>query len=55
MARACIKCKEYVIVQPNDPENQRVIKQFEKQHSGHNLITLELEEIKDSYRNIETK
>jgi len=51
-ARACIKCREYVIIYPNNPENQNLIKVFEVNHKGHTLITLDLDEIKDQYKNI---
>ncbi len=54
-ARACIRCKMYVIIQTTDPRNQELIKTFEKDHRGHNLVTLDLEEVKDSYENIEAK
>ena len=52
-ARACIKCSEYAILSLNDPENQKFIKKFEQNHKGHTIITVDLSEIKDSYRNIE--
>ena len=52
-ARACIKCREYVIIHPNDPENQNLIKLFELNHKGHTLITLDLNEVKDQYKNFE--
>ncbi len=51
--RACIKCSEYVFLHLNDPENQKVIKQFELNHKGHTIITVDLSEVKDRYRNIE--
>ena len=49
MARACIKCREYVIVEPNNPKNQISIKQFEENHRGHNLVTLDLDEVRNQY------
>ena len=52
MARACIKCREYVIIEPNDPKNQISIKQFEGEHKGHNLVTLDLEEVKVQYKEL---
>ncbi len=52
-ARACIKCREYAIIYPNNPENQNFLKVFEVNHKGHTLITLDLDEIKDQYKNIE--
>jgi len=54
-ARACIKCREYVNIYPNDPENQNLIKIFETNHLGHTLITLDLDEVKDQYKNFERK
>ena len=48
-ARACIKCKEYVIIHADNPLNQNIIDNFEKQHHLHTLITVNLEEIKDQY------
>ena len=49
-ARACIKCKEYVIIHPNNPLNQNKIENFERRHHLHTLITIDLEEIKDQYQ-----
>ena len=47
--RACIKCKKYIIINPNDPTNQNQIKSFERAHPAHTLITVELNEIKNFY------
>lgn len=49
MARACIKCRVFVIIEPNDAENQVTIKLFEEIHKGHNLVTLDLEEVINQY------
>jgi hypothetical protein len=49
-ARACIKCKEYVVIHPNNPLNQNKIDLFERKHYLHTLITVEIEEIKDQYQ-----
>jgi hypothetical protein len=48
-ARACIRCKEYMRINPNDPLNQILIKKFEKMHIGHVLITIDVDEIKGIY------
>jgi len=53
-SRACIRCKKYVIIQPNDPNNQKLIKMFESNHQGHNLVTLDLNEVKGIYEKIES-
>ncbi|MFW9938774.1 MAG: hypothetical protein ACFFD5_14090 [Candidatus Thorarchaeota archaeon] len=49
-ARACIKCKEYVIIHPNNPLSQMKVNSFEERHHLHTLITVNLEEIKDEYQ-----
>lgn len=49
-ARACIKCKEYVIIHPNHPLSQIKVNSFEKRHHLHTLITVNLEEIQDEYQ-----
>ncbi|GAJ15417.1 unnamed protein product [marine sediment metagenome] len=49
-ARACIKCKEYMIIHANNPLNQTKIGNFERNHHQHTLITVTLEEIKDEYQ-----
>jgi len=49
-ARACIKCKEYMIIHANNPLNQNKIESFERKHHLHTLITVNLEEIKEQYQ-----
>ena len=49
-ARACIKCKEYVVIHANNPQNQIKIDLFERKHHLHTLIIVDLEEIKDQYQ-----
>ena len=51
-ARACIKCKEYIVIHPNNPLNQAKISTFEKIHHQHTLITVKLDEIRDVYQSI---
>ncbi len=48
--RACFKCKEYVLIRPNDHKNLLLIKEFEKHHSYHAVITITLEEVKGQYK-----
>ncbi|MBD3195165.1 MAG: hypothetical protein GF317_08930 [Candidatus Lokiarchaeota archaeon] len=48
--RACIKCREYITIHPNNPINQNTLKSFDKKHKGHTVITVELNEIKDQYQ-----
>ncbi len=48
-ARACIKCKEYLLINPTNPINLNHIKLFEKDHRGHTLITVDLSEIKATF------
>ncbi len=49
-ARACIKCKEYMVIHASNPLNQNKIDFFERKHHLHTLITVNLEEIKDQYQ-----
>ena len=51
--RACIKCSEYIPIRLNDPINQNAIKQFELNHKGHTIITVDLPEVESNYKNIE--
>jgi len=49
-ARACIKCKEYVVIHTNNSQNQTKIELFERKHHLHTLITVDIDEIKDQYQ-----
>lgn len=48
-ARACLRCKQYVVIHPENPINQLSIKKFEKKHLYHSLMTVGLYEIKSAY------
>ncbi|MFW9971379.1 MAG: hypothetical protein ACFFDF_14390 [Candidatus Odinarchaeota archaeon] len=47
--RACIKCKKYLVIHPGNPINQVEIKTFEKEHLGHTVVTVDLNEVKGIY------
>jgi len=49
-ARACLKCKEYLLIYPSNPINQVEIKKFEKKHLSHTIMTVGFGEIKGLYR-----
>ena len=49
-ARACIKCREYVVVHAENSKNMELIKKFEKAHSEHTLVTADLSEVKGAYK-----
>lgn len=51
-ARACIRCKQYIVIHPNNPLNQAKISAFEKMHHQHTLITVDLDEIRNEYQSI---
>ena len=52
--KACIlKCNEYIIINPSDPNNQKLIKLFEAKHLGHPVVSIPLSEVKDTCENIE--
>ena len=48
-ARACIKCREYVVIHPDNPINQANIKKFERHHTAHTIVTVDINEIKGTY------
>jgi hypothetical protein len=50
--RACIKCRAYIVIHPSNPINLQEIKTFEKQHLGHTVVTVDLNEVKGSYSSI---
>lgn len=52
--RACVKCKQYVIIHPDNPINQLEIKNFEKIHLNHTIMTVGLGEVKGIYSNFKT-
>ena len=54
-ARACIKCKKYVLISPNNLISQLIVKSFEKKHMRHNLVTLDLKEVLKLYRRSDEK
>ncbi len=47
--RACIKCREYLVIHPSNPINQIEIKRFEKVHLGHTIMTVDINEVKGAY------
>lgn len=54
MVRACIlECKEYIIIRPTDPINQKLIRAFEIKHTLHPIITIPLNEVRDNCKNVE--
>ena len=48
-ARACIRCREYIVIHPDNPINQVEIKKFERKHTAHTIMTVDLNEIKGIY------
>ncbi|MFO8018872.1 MAG: hypothetical protein R6U96_09565 [Promethearchaeia archaeon] len=44
-ARTCLKCHEYLVLHPSNPKSKENANRFEKKHRGHNLVTLQLDEI----------
>lgn len=47
--RACIKCRTYIVIHADNPINQVEIKNFERQHTGHTVMTADLNEVKGVY------
>lgn len=56
MVRACVlQCKEYVIIDPIDQNNQYLIRLFEMRHSGHSIATIQLSEVEGYCKNVENE
>ena len=51
--RACVKCREYEVIHPSDPTNQNLLRLFDLKHRGHTVVTLDREEVKDTYAHFE--
>jgi hypothetical protein len=45
--RACLKCKHFVVLKEGSFNNQQAVKLFEREHQGHNMGTLDYNEVKD--------
>ncbi len=45
--RACLKCKHFVVIKDGSFKNQQAVKLFEREHQGHNMGTLDYNEVKD--------
>lgn len=48
--RACVKCREYIIIHPNNPVSQVHVKKFDLIHTAHTLVTLDINEVKGEYQ-----
>ena len=53
--RACMRCREYSIIHPENPANQEIIKNFEGKHRGHTIVTLDYNEVKGSFTNFQSE
>lgn len=51
--RACMKCREYAAIHPENSANQGVIKLFEGKHRGHTIVTLDFNEVKGTFKNFQ--
>jgi len=51
-ARACAKCKEFVIIHHGNPKGMEIVKAFEADHRGHSVIIVDVNEIKARYNNV---
>lgn len=50
--RACIKCKEYIPIYPNNSINQKNLKEFDVHHHQHTVIIISHDEVKDLYKRV---
>jgi len=49
IAKACIKCQEFIMIHPNNLVSQQIEKEFEIKHSQHTMVCMDLDEIKGIY------
>jgi hypothetical protein len=53
-AKACLRCREYVVIHANNPLSIELVKKFEDKHAYHTVITVDLKEIRDSFSSMES-
>ncbi len=53
--KVCFKCKKYVLIYPDNPENLELIRYFDLCHSEHPIQIINLIEIDNSYACIPKK
>ncbi len=51
--RACLKCRQYVLIHPDNFISLQIVNKFEKDHARHTIVTMELSEVRDFYTNVE--
>lgn len=51
-ARACAKCREFVIIHDGNPKSVQIVREFETDHRGHSIITIDVSEIRARYENV---
>ena len=49
--RACLKCKQYVIIKEGY-KAQQAVKIFEKDHTGHVMSTVDYTEVKNGFESV---
>ena len=50
-----MKCKMYVVIKDGSYKNQTAIKNFDKDHAGHNLFIMDYNDVKDKASGFESK
>lgn len=50
-----MRCREYAIIHPENPSNIELLKAFEGKHRGHTVVTLDLSEVKGSFKNFQAE
>ncbi len=46
---ACNKCKQYMMIHPDNRVSQKQVESFKELHDGHALFTINRNEIKEMY------
>jgi hypothetical protein len=53
--RVCLKCKHFVVIKDGSFKNQQAVKLFERDHQGHNMGTLDYNEVSNKASGYESK
>ncbi len=51
--RACLKCQQYVMIHPDNYLSTKQLNQFDGEHSRHTVVTMDLNEVKGIYKNVQ--
>lgn len=51
-SKACLRCNEYVDIDPSNFKNKDILKRFEKDHLNHLMVTVDHTEIEERCKDV---